>query len=52
MGTLKLAVQRSAGRRNLPFQEWVYSWASRSRPAGVLSHSVKYLGIVPSSLDW
>ncbi len=51
MGTLKLGVQRSAGRRYLPFQEWVYSWGSRSRVAGSRSQSAKYRGDEPFSLD-
>jgi hypothetical protein len=51
MGTLKFGVHKSAGRRNFPFQECVYSWLSRSRDADDLSQSAKYLSAVPSSLD-
>jgi hypothetical protein len=51
MGVLKVGVQRSAGRRYFPFQEWVYSWGSRSRSGADLSQPVKYDGETAFSLD-
>ena len=44
MGTLKLGVHRSAGRRNLPFHECVYSWGSSARPANPCGPVGKVVG--------
>src|SRR5690348_7063016 len=50
IGTLKLGVERSAGRRYLPFHEWLNSWVSRS--CGVVRfQAVKKVGSTPSSLE-
>ena len=47
----RVAVQRSAARRNLPSQLWLYSWGSRLRAGAFFDHSVKYSGSVPFSLE-
>ena len=44
MGSLKLGVSWSAGRRHLPSQLWLYSWLSRSRSPRWLSQPVKKAG--------